>query len=479
MGISGLLQFLKQYNTKVKVAKYGGKTVAVDTSCWIHQAAYYADFSDGTEKVIQKIVNYIVKRLKMLKENKITPILVFDGPSIEVKKRTRNERAKNRNNWREKVAFLMKEGRPDEANRKFGESFTITSYIIQKIIESIKLYKIKYVIAPYEADSQLAYLFHSGKVQLVITEDSDLIAYGVTKLLYKMDNDGKGYELQIESLFYNKKNSDKLRPGPVVTKDKQILSSEGSQDSSQSQNSGYFNEKISSDEECKTRDDTYLINSTIEPIFWKENFLTLWILAGCDYLDPIKGIGFKTAYKLVSEHDTIKNVINSIRYSKKYGIPSNYLSSFNNAYMTFLFQPVYDIDKEKCVHLNEPNENDYYGYMFINSEDKSFWGQILEDKHAKDICMGNIDPKTKKPVNMDALRIENNKLNEPMWVRDEEVDKTSGIIVKECKSIGGGNFQFKKHTPSRKAPSFVLKVGKVERPRVPSPYKNIITGNLK
>ena len=98
MGISGLLQFLKQYNTKVKVAKYGGKTVAVDTSCWIHQAAYYADFSDGTEKVIQKIVNYIVKRLKMLKENKITPILVFDGPSIEVKKRTRNERAKNRNN---------------------------------------------------------------------------------------------------------------------------------------------------------------------------------------------------------------------------------------------------------------------------------------------------------------------------------------------------------------------------------------------
>lgn len=33
-------------------------------------------------------------------------------------------------------------------------------------------------VAPYEADSQLAYLNQCGIAQLVITEDSDLILFG-------------------------------------------------------------------------------------------------------------------------------------------------------------------------------------------------------------------------------------------------------------------------------------------------------------
>lgn len=52
--------------------------------------------------------------------------------------------------------------------------------------------KVDFIVAPYEADSQMAYLFKTGKVQLVITEDSDLIAFGVTKLLYKLNTDGVG-----------------------------------------------------------------------------------------------------------------------------------------------------------------------------------------------------------------------------------------------------------------------------------------------
>ncbi len=33
-------------------------------------------------------------------------------------------------------------------------------------------------MAPYEADAQLAYLVKEGIAQLVITEDSDLLAFG-------------------------------------------------------------------------------------------------------------------------------------------------------------------------------------------------------------------------------------------------------------------------------------------------------------
>jgi exonuclease 1 len=37
---------------------------------------------------------------------------------------------------------------------------------------------IEVVVAPYEADAQLAYLALTGNVDAVITEDSDLLPYG-------------------------------------------------------------------------------------------------------------------------------------------------------------------------------------------------------------------------------------------------------------------------------------------------------------
>lgn len=38
------------------------------------------------------------------------------------------------------------------------------------------------IVAPYEADAQLAYLTKSGFAQAVITEDSDLLAFGCKKV---------------------------------------------------------------------------------------------------------------------------------------------------------------------------------------------------------------------------------------------------------------------------------------------------------
>ena len=48
------------------------------------------------------------------------------------------------------------------------------------------------------------------------------------------------------------------------------------------------------------------INEVSEPLnfqsFTHDKFLTTCILSGCDYLDSIKGIGFKKAFKLVYEN---------------------------------------------------------------------------------------------------------------------------------------------------------------------------------
>ena len=38
------------------------------------------------------------------------------------------------------------------------------------------------IVAPYEADAQLAYLMKAGIAQAIISEDSDLLVYGCKKV---------------------------------------------------------------------------------------------------------------------------------------------------------------------------------------------------------------------------------------------------------------------------------------------------------
>jgi 5'-3' exonuclease len=41
---------------------------------------------------------------------------------------------------------------------------------------------IEYIVAPYEADAQLAYLDKKNIIAAIITEDSDLIVYGCKRV---------------------------------------------------------------------------------------------------------------------------------------------------------------------------------------------------------------------------------------------------------------------------------------------------------
>jgi exonuclease-1 len=76
--------------------------------------------------------------------------------------------------------------------------------------------------------------------------------------------------------------------------------------------------------------------------FQGDMFLYMCILSGCDYLDSIKGIGFKKAYKLVYEHgENLSKILLRIRREGKYLIPHDYEKSFEQALLTFKFQLVY------------------------------------------------------------------------------------------------------------------------------------------
>lgn len=54
------------------------------------------------------------------------------------------------------------------------------------MLQVLRDMKIDYIVAPYEADAQLAYLAMKNIVDIVITEDSDLVLFGCPKVWWQM-----------------------------------------------------------------------------------------------------------------------------------------------------------------------------------------------------------------------------------------------------------------------------------------------------
>lgn len=52
-------------------------------------------------------------------------------------------------------------------------------------VQAARTHGVDCIVAPYEADAQLAYLNKAGLVQAIITEDSDLLAFGCKKVRKK------------------------------------------------------------------------------------------------------------------------------------------------------------------------------------------------------------------------------------------------------------------------------------------------------
>jgi exonuclease-1 len=85
---------------------------------------------------------------------------------------------------------MLLDGNMQGANKKYTEAIEITTDMIQKLLVELKCLRIDYIVAPYEADAQLAYLFKIRQIDLVVTEDSDLLLFGASKVFFKMNTQG-------------------------------------------------------------------------------------------------------------------------------------------------------------------------------------------------------------------------------------------------------------------------------------------------
>lgn len=100
MGVHGLWTLLQPAGRKIQVESLRGKTLAVDASIWILQFLYVSSQKVSEAYVSLptelEIINGFVRRICRLLYFGIKPVFVFDGEFPTLKKRTIEERRKNR-----------------------------------------------------------------------------------------------------------------------------------------------------------------------------------------------------------------------------------------------------------------------------------------------------------------------------------------------------------------------------------------------
>lgn len=83
---------------------------------------------------------------------------------------------------RRKAIELIQMGQIAEGTNLLKRAIDITHEIALELIKHCQNENIDCIVAPYEADAQLAYLNISGIADVVITEDSDLTLFGCKKV---------------------------------------------------------------------------------------------------------------------------------------------------------------------------------------------------------------------------------------------------------------------------------------------------------
>ncbi|KAI9979674.1 hypothetical protein PInf_028174 [Phytophthora infestans] len=204
MGISGLLPVLKSITETKNIEAYRGQTLAIDGYCWLHRAIYSCSQEICLGQATDKYVTYFMDRITALLHNGVTPYVVFDGGPLPMKKGTEEERRKSRQKNRELGVQHYNNKRFGEARKCFVRAADVSPYMAHRVIQHLKAQNVAYVVAPYEADAQLAYLVKNGLADGVITEDSDCLPFGCQTVLFKMDRDNIAQEIQTANLKKNK-----------------------------------------------------------------------------------------------------------------------------------------------------------------------------------------------------------------------------------------------------------------------------------
>lgn len=261
MGIKGLMPLLKgncpaAIREGKDVEAYADKVVAIDASILMYQFMSAIRGGPGGDVLVNpatgETVSHILgmfNRVCSLLAANVKPVFVFDGAAPVEKQGELMKRAESIQRNEENLAEAIEKGDAEDIARLNKRIIRVSSNHFDDCRQLFKLMGVPFVNAPCEAEAQCAELVKSGLAFATATEDMDALTFGSERLLRSFSGQ-KGQVVEIHL--------------PTILRDLHLD---------------------------------------------MQQFVDLCVLCGCDYTETIKGLGSKTALKLIQEHKTMKDVL--------------------------------------------------------------------------------------------------------------------------------------------------------------------------
>ena len=251
----------------IKLEELNGKIVAIDAYNALYQFLAIIRQPDGTPLKdssgrITSHLSGLLYRTSNLVELGIKPIYVFDGAppalkEVEIKRRKR---------VKEEALVLyeraLKEGKVEQARVYAQATSHLKDYMAEDSKKLLGLLGIPWIQAPSEGEAQAAYMTRKGDSDYCASQDYDSLLFGAPKFVRNITISGRR-KLPSKNVY--------IEVIPEVVELAQALRVLGI---------------------------TY------------EQLIDVGVLIGTDFNpDGIKGLGPKTALKLIKEHGTLENAV--------------------------------------------------------------------------------------------------------------------------------------------------------------------------
>jgi flap endonuclease-1 len=252
MGIKNFFKFIEKYSPEsiknTKIIDYKNKVIGIDANLMLYKIIF-AIRANGYDlknnNIIITHVHTLLLKLLAFKKYNIKPIFVYDNAPPELKYNTLEER----DELKKKIINKYKDDTTDKGKRIY---YYVKSNITEKEIEECKLlidiFGFVNIQAEQEADAQLADMYKSGLIDVIISDDMDILLFG----------------------------------GGTLVKNFSI-----------------------SEKETMKEIDLEIILKTLK--LSKKMLIDLGILMGSDYCDN-NGMSYNKAYKLIKKYDSLKKI---------------------------------------------------------------------------------------------------------------------------------------------------------------------------
>jgi flap endonuclease-1 len=241
-----------------------------------------------TGETTSHLMGLFYRTLRMV-DNGIKPLYVFDGAPPKLKSGELAKRFQRKSEAHESVEEAKETGTAEDVEKFSRRTVRVTKEHNAEAQRLLMHMGVPFIIAPTEAEAQCAVLARAGKVYAAASEDMDTLTFNSPVLL--------------RHLTFSEQRKEPIQEIHL---------------------------------------DRVLEGLEME----LEQFIDLCILLGCDYVDPVKGIGPKVALELIRKHKSLENVVAEIQKSGKFTLPDDW--PYQDARLLFLEPDVRSAEDPEC-----------------------------------------------------------------------------------------------------------------------------------